>query len=106
MMVFDLNPFKPVTLFQQQKRVTRKCRSLPKFLTAKNGLFLGANRVVVPNVSLQALLKWRPARRPLAICPQNKPSLAETLKAETAVAEPPKAVSTKPMFLLYLLLYP
>jgi hypothetical protein len=49
---FDLNPFKPVTLFQQQKRVTRKCRSLVKFLTAKNGLFLGANRVVVSNVYL------------------------------------------------------
>jgi hypothetical protein len=27
-----------------------KCRSLLKFLTAKNGLFLGANRVVVTNV--------------------------------------------------------
>jgi hypothetical protein len=27
-----------------------KCRSLPKFLTAQKGLFLGANRVVVTNV--------------------------------------------------------
>jgi hypothetical protein len=26
----------------------------------------------------------------LAICPKNKPFLAETLKAEKAVAEPPK----------------
>jgi hypothetical protein len=42
----------------------------------------------------------------LAICPKNKPFLAETLKAETVVAEPPKAVSAKPTFLLYLLLYP
>jgi hypothetical protein len=45
---------------------------------------------VVPNVSLQAPLKWHPARRPLAICPKNKPFSAETLKAETGVAEPPK----------------
>jgi hypothetical protein len=49
-MVFVSNPFEPVTLFQQQKIVTRKCRSLQKFLTAKNGLFLGANRVVVSNI--------------------------------------------------------
>ncbi|GAC19405.1 hypothetical protein GARC_2439 [Paraglaciecola arctica BSs20135] len=38
-MVFASDPFEPVTLFQQQKRVTRKCRSLPKFLTAQKGLF-------------------------------------------------------------------
>jgi hypothetical protein len=42
---------------------------------------MGANRVVVTNVSLQAPLKCRPARRPLAICPKNKPFLAETLNA-------------------------
>jgi hypothetical protein len=41
MMVLVLNPFKPVTSFQQPKEVTKKGRSLPKFLTAKNGLFLG-----------------------------------------------------------------
>ena len=29
------------------------------------------------------------------ICPKNKPFLAETLKAGTAVAEPPKMISTK-----------
>ena len=37
---------------------------------------------VVTNVSLQAPLKWFPARRPLVICPKNKPFFAETLKAE------------------------
>jgi hypothetical protein len=40
---FVLNPFKPVTSFQQPKEVTKKDRSLQKFLTAKNGLFLGSN---------------------------------------------------------------
>jgi hypothetical protein len=40
-MVFVLNPFKPVTSFQQPKEVTKKGRSLLKFLTAKNGLSLG-----------------------------------------------------------------
>jgi hypothetical protein len=40
-MVFVSNPFEPDTLFQQQKKVSRKCRSLLKFFTAKNGLFLG-----------------------------------------------------------------
>jgi len=35
---FDLNPFKLVTSFQQPKEVTKKGRSLLKFLTAKNGL--------------------------------------------------------------------
>ena len=43
---------------------------------------MGANRVVVSNVSLQAPLKWRPARRPLSICPKNKPFFTETLKAK------------------------
>jgi hypothetical protein len=65
----------------QLKKVSKESRSPLKFLTAKNGLFMGANRVVVTNVSLQAPLKWRPARRPLAICPKNKPFLAETLNA-------------------------
>jgi len=82
-MVFDSNPFEPDTLFSTAKnRVSRKMPPLLKFLTAKNGLFLGANRVVVSNVSLQAPLKWRPARRPLSICPKNKPFFTETLKAE------------------------
>ncbi|AGH45192.1 hypothetical protein C427_3083 [Paraglaciecola psychrophila 170] len=30
-----MNPFKPVTSFQQPKEVTKKARSLQKFLTAK-----------------------------------------------------------------------
>jgi hypothetical protein len=38
-MVFVLNPFKPVTSFQQPKEVTKKDRSLPKFLTAQKDLF-------------------------------------------------------------------
>jgi hypothetical protein len=36
---FVSNPFEPDTLFQQQKTVSRKCRSLVKFLTAQKGLF-------------------------------------------------------------------
>jgi hypothetical protein len=35
----------------------------------------------------------------LAICPKNKPFLAETLQAENAVAEPPKRLSAKPTIL-------
>jgi hypothetical protein len=35
MMVFISNPFEPATSFQQPKEVTKKGRSLPKFLTAK-----------------------------------------------------------------------
>jgi hypothetical protein len=48
LMVFVLNPFKPVTSFQQPKEVTKKDRSLLKFLTAKNGLFLGRFKCVHP----------------------------------------------------------
>jgi hypothetical protein len=36
---FVSNPFEPDTLFQQQKRVARKCRSLLKFLIAQKDLF-------------------------------------------------------------------
>jgi hypothetical protein len=36
---FVSNPFKPDTLLQQRKRVSRKRRSLQKFLTAQKGLF-------------------------------------------------------------------
>jgi hypothetical protein len=38
---FDLNPFDPVTSFQQPKEVTKKDRSLLKFLTAQKDLFYG-----------------------------------------------------------------
>ena len=37
-----------------------------------------------------------------AICPNNKPFLAETLNAENAVAEPPKRVSAMPIYLVHL----
>jgi hypothetical protein len=40
-MVFVLNPFKPVTSFQQPKEVTKKGRSLQKFLTAQKDLLYG-----------------------------------------------------------------
>ena len=40
-MVFVSNPFEPATLFQQQKRVARKYRSLLKFLTAQKDLVYG-----------------------------------------------------------------
>jgi hypothetical protein len=36
---FVSNPFEPDTLFQQQKRVSRKYRSLQQFLTAQKDLF-------------------------------------------------------------------
>jgi len=40
-MVFDLNPFKPVTFSSTAKnKVTKKKPPLQKFLTAKTGLFL------------------------------------------------------------------
>jgi hypothetical protein len=46
---------------------------------------MGANRVVATNVSLQISLKWHPCHLPL-----KQAIFAETLKAETAEAEPPK----------------
>jgi hypothetical protein len=58
-----------VTSFQWPKEVTKKGRSLLKFLTAQKAYFMGANRVVATNVSIQLSLKWLPARRPLAIFP-------------------------------------
>jgi hypothetical protein len=56
---------------------------------------MGANRVVVPNVSLQLPLKRLPCRLPLkqAFC-------AETSNAEKAVAVPPKQLSAKPMLVI------
>jgi hypothetical protein len=51
-MVFVLNPFKPDTLLQQRKRVSRKRRSLLKFLTAKNDSFLGRYECI-PSSSTQ-----------------------------------------------------
>jgi hypothetical protein len=51
-MGFVLSPFKPVTSFQQPKEVTKKGRSLLKFLTAKNGLFLGRYECI-PSSSTQ-----------------------------------------------------
>jgi hypothetical protein len=50
--VFVLNPFKPVTSFQQPKEVTKKSRSLLKFLTAQKGLFLGRYECI-PSSSTQ-----------------------------------------------------
>jgi len=55
---------------------------LLKFLTAKNDLILSRYEC-----SLQAPLKCRPARRPLAIFLKNKPFLAETLKAKLETLE-------------------
>jgi hypothetical protein len=92
-MVFVSNPFEPVTLFQQQKRVTRKCRSLQKFLTAQKWLILGSFRMCPFNLHSNDFP---------VICPKNKPFLAETLKAETAVAEPPKRVSAMPICHVFL----
>jgi hypothetical protein len=37
MMVFVSNLFEQATSFQQPKEITKKGRSLPKFLTAKKG---------------------------------------------------------------------
>jgi hypothetical protein len=35
-------------------------------------------------MSINNASRHRPARRPLAICPKNKPFLAESLKAENS----------------------
>jgi len=52
-MVFDLNPFKPDTLFSTAKnRESRKMPPLQKFLTLKNGLFLGRYECI-PSSSTQ-----------------------------------------------------
>jgi hypothetical protein len=59
-MVFVLNPFKPATLFQQQKRVARKCRSLLKFLTAQKGLFYGRYKCVHPTFAQMASMPFPP----------------------------------------------
>jgi hypothetical protein len=76
-----LNPFNPVTSFQQPKEVTKKGRSLQKFLTAKNGLFLGRYECI-PSSSTQMTS--------LSFAPRISHFFAETLKAGKAVAEPPK----------------
>jgi hypothetical protein len=113
-----------------------KCRSLQKFLTAKNGLFLvryecsfparckhfslvnytsmmngtrlPRNNLDVPRgVRVSSCSTGRSGASKKtsfthAICPKNKPFLAETLNAENAVAEPPKRVSAKPISLVFL----
>jgi hypothetical protein len=52
-MVFDLNPFEPVTFSSTAKnQVTKKKPPLQKFLTAKNDLFLGRYECI-PSSSTQ-----------------------------------------------------
>jgi hypothetical protein len=82
-MVFVSNPFEPATLFQQQKRVARKCRSLLKFLTAQKDLFYGR----------------QPRCRSKCVPPTSTqmPFCAETSNAEKVVVVPPKHLSAKPM---------
>jgi hypothetical protein len=64
-MVFVSNPFEPDTLFQQQKRVSRKCRSLLKFLTAQKDLVYGRQprcryKCVRPTFAQMASLPFAP----------------------------------------------
>jgi hypothetical protein len=64
LMVFDLNPFL-VTSFQQPKEVTKKGRSLLKFLTAQKGLFYGRQpgcryKCVSPTFAQMASLPFAP----------------------------------------------
>jgi hypothetical protein len=64
-MVFDSRPNEPVTLFQQQKIVTRKCRSLLKFLTAQKDLVYGCQprcryKCVPPTFAQMASLPFAP----------------------------------------------
>ena len=53
LMVIVSNPFEPDTLFQQQKRVSRKCRSLLKFLTAnfKGGKAVAELRILMKMIT-------------------------------------------------------
>ncbi|MFT5815781.1 MAG: hypothetical protein ACI9VT_003556 [Psychroserpens sp.] len=56
-MVFDSNPFEPVTFFQQQKISNQKMPSLLKFLSALKGLVYGRQPCCRYECSLQAALK-------------------------------------------------
>jgi hypothetical protein len=78
MMVFVSNPFKPATLFQQQKRVARKCSLRLKFLTAQNDLF--CKRLTALSFRMYPF-KLHPNDF-LIICPKNNPFFAEILKTE------------------------
>jgi hypothetical protein len=70
---------------------------LLKFLTAKNGLFLGRFECIPPSSTQMA-----------SAChfPKNKPFLAETLKVEYQWRSHPRSKSAKLMLLVFLLLYP
>jgi hypothetical protein len=58
--VFDSNPFEPVTFFQQQKISNQKMPPLVKFLTAKNGLFLGRFECIPSRFTQMASLPFVP----------------------------------------------
>jgi hypothetical protein len=60
-----LNPFKPVTSFQQPKEVTKKGRSLQKFLTAQKDLVYGRqprcrSKCVPPTSTQMASMPFAP----------------------------------------------
>ncbi|MFT7261212.1 MAG: hypothetical protein ACI9MS_003086 [Glaciecola sp.] len=59
-MVFDSNPFEPVTFFQQQKISNQKMPPLLKFLTAKNGLFLRRSECIPSSSTQMASLPFAP----------------------------------------------
>jgi hypothetical protein len=64
LMVFDLNPFKPVTFFQQQKISNQKMPPTSKVLNRKKWLILGSFRMYPFKLHSNGVL---------AICPKNKP---------------------------------
>jgi hypothetical protein len=80
-------PFVRLTFCLQQHKVSKKCRSLLKFLTAKKAYFK-----VATNVSLQLPLKWHPCHLPL-----KQAFFTETLNAGKVVAGPPNQLSAKLM---------
>jgi len=94
---FCLESFQASYSFSAAKMSNQKMPLAAKVLNRKKWLILGSFRMFPFKLHSNDVH---------VICPKNKPFFAETLKAETAVAEPPKAVSAKPTFLHYLLLCP
>jgi len=89
---FKQHPCCLTDFFSTAKRSQQERPLAAKVLNRKKWLILGSFRMYPFKLHSNGVL---------AICPKNKPFFAETLKAENSGGAT-KAVSAKPMFLLYL----
>jgi hypothetical protein len=90
---FCLESFRASYSFSTAKKSNQKMPLATKVLNRTKRLILGSFRMCPFNLHSNDFP---------VICPKNKPFLAETLKAETAVAEPPKRVSAMPICHVFL----